>query len=136
MINLLVKPEDEIVIKFVVAVDNTGKVFADNNKQALTEILKGSRFEMEEHKAVFRKPSFKDLMSLNASIYGTGDGRVSFNPMADRHQKMIKLIKSWTLKDSDGSPLTTSEENIGNLVPVVADVIATQLEAEMGGFLG
>ena len=49
---------------------------------------------------------------------------------------MTKLIKSWSLKDSTGAPLKPNEENIGNLVPVVADVIATQLEAEMGGFLG
>ena len=64
MINLLVQPDDEIEIKFIVAEDNNGKVFADHNKEALIEILKHADYKMEEHKAVFKRPSFKDLLNL------------------------------------------------------------------------
>jgi len=136
MINLLVKPDDEIVIKFIVAVDNEGKIFADHNKQALIEILKGTEYKMEEHSAVFKRPSFKDLLNLNQSIYGTGDGKISFNPMKDRHHKMTELLKSWSLKDEEGKAIPATKENVGNLSPIVADEIAVQLELEVGGLLG
>ena len=136
MINLLVQPDDEIEIKFIVAEDNNGKVFADHNKEALIEILKHADYKMEEHKAVFKRPSFKDLLNLNQSIYGTGDGKISFNPMEDRYHKMTKLLKSWSLKNEKGEAIPATKDNLDKLSPVVVDIIAIQLETEIGGIYG
>ena len=133
MSNLFVKSDATFTIKIFVAIrkENNG-IFCDIDKNMLEEILKGAgEYEIEEHSLVFRRPSFEDMMVLSESAFTTNDGKnIGFNPMRVRFKKMVLLLKSWTLTDSE-----PTEEKIRMLDPVVANVISTQLDLETGGIL-
>lgn len=135
MVDVFVKPNDEIVVNFAIAVDSKGKVYADLNYEDLKEMVSNVSAEVEKHKVVFKKPSFGDTVAMSEAIYGTADGRISFNAATDRLAKMTKLIKSWSFKDGEGNELKPTEGNIKALHPVIADFIASQLELEIGNML-
>lgn len=133
MTNLFIKPEDEIVVFFSVAIDSNGKIYSSPNKNALKNMFKDEKCEIKEYTATFKKPSFKDVVELNKSIVtASGTGGLSFNPTAERYHKMIKLIKKWTLTNEKGEIIEPTETTIGQLSPGVADTIASLLEIEIG----
>ena len=133
MINLFVDPDDEIIVKFAVAVDKDSRVYADVDSESLKSALRKIECEIEDHQAIFKKPSFGDAVDMVGTMYKTNiEGSISINPLEDRYQKMVKLIKSWTMIDAKGNKMPTSEKNIKSLHPVIADIISTQLEIEIG----
>ena len=138
MIDLFVDPSEEIVVNFVVAKTVDGKIYADVDKKNLENILSKNKIEctIEEHQAIFRKPSFGDTVKLNESLYkADAAGQISINPLADRYYKIINLIKSWTLKDKDGNKIKPTEKNISNLCPAVGDIISIQLDSKIGSLI-
>ena len=131
MLDVFVKPEDTITVRFAVAVDNEGKMYADAIKEDLSKMLEGSEFTIEEHSVTFKRPDFGDTVKLSQGISSDGVN-VTLNLLPQRYQRMIKLIKSWTLKDKEGKILESNEKNISSLNPIVASVILDQLDIEMG----
>ena len=132
MIDLFVSPGDEIIIKFAVAIDENNKLYVDFNKKSLSTVFTGKESEIETYEVIFKKPSFQDTIEMAEGTYGANaDGQISFNILGDRYQKMVHLLKSWTLKDKDGKILPPNKESVQKLHPSVAEIISTQLEAEV-----
>jgi len=130
--NLFVKPGDELIIKVAVAIDKKeGKIYADAIKKDLEEMMKGAPFEIEEYTVTFRRPSFKDSVDISQGISTDGQN-FKFDILANRYNKMKKLIKSWTFKDEEGNVLKATEENINSLNPLIASVILDQLDLATG----
>ena len=95
MINLFVNPDDEIVINFAVASDKEGKIYADVNKVDLEEMLKDVDCKVEEYTVIFKRPSFGDAVDMVGEIYQTNSqGGININPLADKYQKLVKLVKT------------------------------------------
>jgi len=138
MINLLINPDEEFTINFVVAQDKRGKIYIDNNLSDLKQMLStiGIEYEIEEHSAIFKKPNFKDIVDMTETIYGSAEGNIGINPIKNRYRKVIKLIKSWTIKDEQGKTVEAEEINIDKLNPVVAQFIIDLVDAETGGIMG
>jgi hypothetical protein len=132
MTNLFIQEDDEIKIDFAVAVTDKGKIYSSASMAELKDMLKDIKCEFKEYEAVFKRPSFKDVVELNKSSISANAGGLSFNPSAERYQKMVKLIKSWTLTDASGVITEPTEISIGQLNPGIADIISSLLELEIG----
>ncbi len=135
MQNLFVNENDEFIVSFTVATDKEGTIYCDIDKQSLVANLEGfkrdiSEYEFCDYKAIFRKPSFGDTMTLYDSIFSTDGLNVNFNPVMARYRKIAALIKSWNLKGKDEKP---TEEDIQKLHPVIANVIGGMIDLETGG---
>lgn len=132
MTSLFIKDSDEIKIKFTVAIDSKGKIYSSVSMEELKDMLKDEKCEFKEYEAVFKRPSFKDVIDFNKSSISANAGGLSFNPSAERYNKMTKLIKRWTLTDASGTIIDPNETSIGQLNPGIADTISSLLELEIG----
>jgi len=129
MRSLFVSESDEITIKFTVAEDKDGDIFCGINKEEFVKSLEEG-CEFRDYEMVFKKPSFGDSVKLYSSIFNinANDG-VNFNPVMARYNKIIALIKRWTLTDDSGKP---TEEQIMKLHPFIANTVGIQLENLIG----
>ena len=134
MRSLLITPEDEITINFVIAVTKKGGIVVDENeeilKQTYGEALDETSFE--KHQAVFRFPSFGDMVSIAGRVSTTDGIGVEFSPLALRLTRMATLLKNWSLQDN-GEPIPPTRESLVQLSPVVANLIGMQLDIQIGG---
>ena len=135
MQNLFIQENEEFTIRFTVATDDKGTIFCDINKESLVESIQGTEnMEIQDYKAVFRKPSFGDSVELYDSIFSLNDTNgVNFNPLLARYNKIVALIKSWNLKGEKNKP---SEEEVRSLHPIIATVIGIQIDLETGSIFG
>ena len=131
MQNLFIQENEEFTIGFTVATDKQGTIFCDLNKESLEESLQGvENMEVQDYKAVFKRPSFGDSLELYDSIFSlNGETGVNFNPILARYNKIVALIKSWNLKGQEEKP---TEDEIRSLHPIIATAIGIQLDAETG----
>lgn len=144
MEGLFIGKKDTITINFVLAKTNNGRIIAYESKSDLEEAYKDADTEdgfesydkesVEEHKAVFRRPSFGDTVHMGQSVSMSDLTSVNFDPWSIRFHRMRYLLKSWTLEDN-GKPVPADEESLKNLHPTVANIIGIQLEAEIGSIL-
>jgi hypothetical protein len=134
MKNLFITQDDEIIVNFVVAQTKEGRLVADVVREMLRGYPDLDEESIEQHQAVFRRPSFKDLVELtgNINLQSSATTTVNFNPFASRLLRMERLIKRWTLKNGDRDMPATSD-SVEQLNPVLANVIGAQLETELGG---
>ncbi|KKM75975.1 hypothetical protein LCGC14_1384810 [marine sediment metagenome] len=137
MRNLFIQKDEEFKIKFYVAVDQEGLVWAEADENNLNNMLNPDKtYEKKNFSVTFKRPSFGDTISLYDDIFKTKDGaNVDFNPLAARYQKISLLIKDWDLEDSDGNKVKASIENVKSLHPIIANAIGIQLDTETGGLL-
>ena len=136
MQNLFVNDNDEFIVEFAVATDEYGTIFCDLKKDSLVELLRDLEkedYEIQEYKAIFKKPSFGDTINLYGSVFNiTTDAGINMNPVLVRYNKIIALVKSWNLKGKEEKP---TEEEIRSLHPVIANAIGIQIDLETGGIL-
>jgi len=137
MKNLFIKSDEEFKVKFYVAVDQEGLVWADVTEEGLNGLLNPKKtYEKKSYSATFKRPSFGDTIGLYDDIFKTKDGSyVDFNPLAARYQKISLLIKDWDLEDTEGNKVEANAKNVKNLHPMIANVLGIQLDAETGGLL-
>jgi len=137
MQDLFVDKDDQFEVEFYVATDKQANIWADLKENTLKEILdKSERYEIKKYNAVFRQPSFGDTIGLYDNVFSTIDGaNIRMNPLAARYKKISLLIKSWDLADKEGNQIEPTEENIGKLHPIVANVLGIQVDIITGTFL-
>ncbi len=137
MQNLFIQENEEFTVEFTVATDEKGTVYCDLNKEFMKETLQDVKdmgnIEMQDYKAVFKRPSFGETTSLYEKIFSINSDGMSFNPILTRQKFIVALIKSWNLKGKDEKP---TEEEIKSLNPIIATVISIQLDAEVGKLIG
>lgn len=135
MQNLFVQENEEFTIGFTVATDKKGTIFCDINKKSIEETLQGVEdMELQDYKAIFKRPSFGNSLELYDSIFSVNEARgVSFNPILASFNKIVALIKRWDLKGKEEKP---TEEDIRSLHPIIAQAITIQLDAETGSIFG
>ena len=136
MSGIFVNPDDEIIVRIVVARNKHGAIFTENSMSLLKETYQEDEIDestIEEFEAVFRQPSFKDAVELSTefSLSTTNEASVDFNPVDARFRKMSKLLKSWTFKEEDGTAVPPTEENVAKLHPTIATVIGNTLDAQV-----
>ena len=86
-----------------------------------------------KYEVVFRKPNFRDsTMLLDLGIRMNTEGGMDLALNEIRYKRLEMLIKSWTLKDSDGESVPANSESIGSLNPSFAMTLAAALERELG----
>ena len=131
MQNLFIQENEEFTIRFTVATDKKGTIFCDMNKGSLKESIQGVEdMEVQDYKAIFKRPSFGDSLELYNSIFSVNDETgVNFNPLLARYNKIVSLIKSWNLKGEEEKPTV---EDIRSLHPIIATAIGIQIDAETG----
>jgi hypothetical protein len=86
---------------------------------------------IEKHEAVFRRPSFGDSIKLTGDV-SLNSTSFNFNPFAIRLARMTTLIKRWTFFDEYGKMKDITPESISKLNPIIANIISSQLEDELG----
>lgn len=130
MNNLFVKETDEIIAKIYVYQDENGQLFVNENKNV---ILKSAKDEegIEELVFVFRCPNFKDTVELGNEIRADEKG-FNLNRRQIRYNKFMRLIKSWNLKDENGSSVDISAETVDSLHPSIAEAVCDLLEQKSG----
>lgn len=139
MQNLFVNENDEFTINFTVCSDEYGTIFCDVSRELLMESLKRmgkdkvEEYDINDYKAIFKKPSFGDTMTLYNTIFKVSDEvDIDLNPVLARYNKIAALIKRWDLKGKEEKP---TEDDIKKLHPIIANAIGIQIDAEMGGIL-
>ena len=135
MQNLFIQENEEFTIGFTVATNEKGSIFCDINKESLIESIQGvENMEIQDYKVTFKRPSFGDSLELYNSIFSVNDETgVNFNPLLARYNKIVALIKGWDLKEGGEKP---TEQEVRSLHPIIATVIAVQVDAEVGGIFG
>lgn len=127
-LELFINAEDEIIVEFAVgaAKDDPKSIYADVSVEKLKEVYDDVDDEtIEQHKAVFRRPTFADISSLYDKAFSIVGTEIKANASSMRLDKMAKLLKSWTLK----RPATAEE--INRLNPIIALVIGSELDRFM-----
>lgn len=136
MNGLFIGEDEEIRVKFVTGVSESGKACAEADKDNLVKSYPTEVFpdaSITEHEAVFRRPSFADSVAVSSNAYLSVDGTgVEFAPLKLRYARLVRLLKSWTLKDDKGTPVEPTEINIRRLSPPIANMIGLLLEAAIG----
>jgi len=136
MKGLFVNPNDQITIKVVVGTDKEGDIIAAENLKELKEFDDSVTEENTETlEIIFRRPTFKDTLEATNNMLRTDGIDYSLNTASTRLNLMSSLIKAWNLTDAEGNPVDPNRENIEQLAPVVAIVIAGQLESSIGSIL-
>ena len=136
MRGIKVSKTDEIKISFALGTLKDGNLVGDTTKENLKETFKEELDEksIEEHSAVFRRPTFGDAVAISGSSkINTADGiTVNFNPLEVRMIRMQRLLKSWTLKDEDGKSIPATPSEVEDLNQIVGNIIGIQLDATIG----
>lgn len=128
MNGIFIDPNDTVSVDIFVTKDISGSLVADIVEDAFEDEKLFMKDSIEKYSFVFKKPSFKDNVSILGTL-STNDGvNLSFNPLALRLLRFKKLLKSWTLTDNEGKLVPVTESNIENLNPIIADVVSAQLE--------
>ena len=137
MAGIFVKDTDEIVINLFQATDKDGKNYFEVDKAKLEDLLAnmGVSYEIQSYKVVFRKPCFKDMVEINSdmvSMSGVSNFKVNF--LANRLKQMAALIKAWDFKDDEGDLIPAIADNVDKLDPLVANLIAGELDMQINTF--
>jgi hypothetical protein len=120
---LLVDENDtvEVVVRYYEK--PSGLDFLDNDEKACEGI--------QEEKFVFRRPNWDDWKAINTDIVSVSDtGSSSINLHKFIDHRMKTLLKSWTLKTADGTPLPIVG-NIGKLKPALVTYLNRRLEEKL-----
>lgn len=130
---LLIDATEEVKIEFVLAELKTGVLVADVSKQSLISTFGDEVDEssIEEHWAIFRRPTFGDTIDINGKMKSSDGVNLEFNPIAARFQRMSKLLKSWSLKQGD-ELIPATAESILRLDPFIANIVGMNLDAKLG----
>jgi hypothetical protein len=87
----------------------------------------------EKYEVVFRKPNFRDstvLLDIGVRMNSEGGMDLAFSEI--RYRRLEMLLQSWNLKDGDDKTVPATAEQIGNLNPTFAMVLAGGLERALG----
>lgn len=135
MKGLIISPDDRITIKFALGLNKNGSIIGDTSEETLKRTFgEDLRTDtIEEHQALFRRPTFGDLVRITGTISTTDGTGFDFNPLAIRIGRLKGLLKEWSLKDEEDQPIPAIPENVDKLDPVVANIIGVQLDAILGG---
>ena len=125
-LEMFVSADDTFTVNLAVGADkNKPKtIYADVSIEKLKEVYGEDLDEatIEEHSVVFRRPNFNDLSKLYDDAISWDGVEVKANPSSVRMNKMIRLLKSWTL------PRPATAQEIRQLNPILALVIGSELD--------
>ena len=134
-VEIFVNSEENItVVLYLVASKNDPSiVFTDTDKDVLVkdcadEIDPAS---VEQHQIIFRRPCYADSNRILDSGIKMDEDSFRINPSMMRLERICTLIRSWTFKGADGTPVKTTRENIKKLHPAVANVLGMELENKL-----
>ena len=134
MQNLFIEENEEFTVTFTVATNDKGHMYCEVNKELLDMLIEGmGEFEINSYSATCRRPSFADAIGIYQSIFSVNATTgVEYNPVEAKYRKMVALLKDWNLTDGEGEKVDLTEQAIMKLNPLVANVIAVQIEIETG----
>lgn len=125
-LDLFVSPEDTFTVDFAVcaAKSNPKTILADISVEKLKEVYEDEVDEptIEKHTATFRRPTFEDMSRLFDDAFSWDGTNVKAAASSVRLNKVIRLLKSWTLN----KPPTAQE--VRRLSPIIALVLTGELD--------
>lgn len=126
--NLLVDPNETIDIDFYVARNTKGDFTVASTEEELINAVGPA----EKHLFIFRQPTLRSDTKIVDSALVVIDGQVSLKPSLVRYNRLVALLKSWTIKDKDGEIIPVRESTIGDLKPIIAEFVSNKLEQALG----
>ena len=134
MSGIFIDPEETVSFNIFVGVDENEKIYVnDDNKKLIAENKEVIKDQVVSFGFVFRKPSYKDnidMMKKSGAVTTNGE-TVEFDASALRYERLVTLIKSWTLTDREDKELPPTRENIDRLHPTFAAAILDKLEEDI-----
>lgn len=86
----------------------------------------------EDHIFGFSPIDFKSHTSIIDRSLDVIGGTVRVNTAAMRYNRLVSCLKTWTLKNDDGSDIPVNEETIASLPPIVAETINNEIDNMTG----
>ena len=127
--SIFIDPTSTISIKFWIGIHNGQLVGAIDDEGKIENVT------YDEYGAIFREPNYKDITDLSDGALAINqDGNYMLSVNQIRLKRVVRLLKSWNLKDGNGKVVPVSEENIEKLNPVVAYTLSYALENALGIF--
>tara|TARA_Y100000310_G_C20300861_1_gene631700 strand:- start:122 stop:520 length:399 start_codon:yes stop_codon:yes gene_type:complete len=131
MQGLLIENDDKFDITIYVGRDSEGEVFADEEKEALSELDKVDTSTIDSVSFTFRRPAYKDEVNLFKNAVVSDGVSVSFDPSSVRYQRLRTLLIDWSLKESEEKTIPVNYANIDRLHPRVAGALLNALDKKL-----
>ena len=129
MINLFIDPKDNVKVDVFVSIDKNEKIIVSNDKDKIIKENEGlSPDAVIQYEFVFRKPNYKDNMTLISKSVTSDGEKTNIDGAIIRYERFCGLIVSWTIVDEKGKAVPCSRENVGKLNPVLADAVISRFE--------
>lgn len=131
---IFVNKDDEVKVNLSMGVskDNPKIVYADIELAELKNVYPDLDLDsIQEHSFVFRLPTYGDNGEITSKAIELGEDGLRLNLAALRINRIVTLLKSWTLIDEQGKPVKISAENIKNLHPNIANMLGMGLELKL-----
>tara|TARA_B100000614_G_scaffold262909_1_gene300824 strand:+ start:300275 stop:300712 length:438 start_codon:yes stop_codon:yes gene_type:complete len=127
--SLFIDPNSSIDVKFWIGVHD-GQLVGAIDKSSKIEGV-----EYDEYAASFREPNYRDIADLSdGAVAINTDGNYALSVNQVRLKRVVRLLKSWNLKDDNNKAVPVNEQNIEKLNPVVAFTLSAALENALGIF--
>jgi hypothetical protein len=124
--DLFVKPTDSFKFTLYVGrVPTPAGIFAAADEG---QLLAAKATGIEQYTVEFRVPNYRDNMEILDASTEMQEGKLTFHSGRLRMLRMVKLLKSWTFKDSEGVDVPVNADTIDSLHPAVANGIASEME--------
>ena len=131
MNGILISESDKISIIIYVAVGKDKTTYADVDKCVVLKEAQVPEEVIEKHTIVFRRPSYKDEVSILQGILQSDvvaeNSSFRFDIALLSYNKFVSLLESWSFKDEGGDPLPATQTNIDSLNPAIARAITSEL---------
>jgi len=123
-LDFFVKPEDCVTIKFVVGSDKNDPsiIYCDIDEPNLKESFPVDETTIENHEAVFKRPSFEDLSKIYNNVIQINDNSLRPNAVTLKMNRVAYLLKSWSL------PTEATASEARKLQPSIAMVLSAELD--------
>ena len=77
----------------------------------------------------FKMPNFKENSDiLSKVIMVDASSEIKIDPMALRYERLVTLIKKWSITDESGNVVRVSRDSINKLHPNIASAIADKMD--------
>lgn len=135
MTSLFISPDSDIKVEFWISQSSrnqfeswdseTVAMNSDAGKERPKDIIR-----IEAH---FREPTFRDTTEIaDIALAMDSNGSFSMSVNQVRMERLIRLLKTWNLQSEDGKPIQPNRQNVSQLHPQVAFLLAAALEDRLG----
>ena len=129
---LFIDPKDLVEFSLFVGMNaKTNAIDVADNLETLKKVEGMENSETTELKFAFRKPTYKDTVSILRGNLTSDGSTLEFDPSRLRYERMVSLISTWNLTDEKGNLVPANRESIDKLNPSLAAAIVNRFESAL-----